>query len=421
MSTVEQSRPSSVLFPVCVAALGGFLFGYDTAVISGAIGYLQTHFHLDDVQKGLAASSALIGCIPGAMFSGSLSDRFGRKNVLLLCALLYTLSGILSAFPPSFGGFLLARSLGGLAIGACSMVCPVYIAEIAPPEKRGRLGSLFQFGVVLGIFLVFFVNWLIQSSGTEDWNLNVGWRWMLGSEAFPAGLFLLLLLAVPESPRWLATRGVKDRSREAKVPLLSARYARPLAIAIGLMAFSQLSGINAVMYYAPEIFKTSGDATNAAFQSSVYIGLINLLFTLVATATVDGVGRRKLLLIGIAVQTMALIAVGAMFQAKVGGLPLLGSLLVFIAAFAMSLGPIPWIVCSEIFDDAARGRAMSVSTFVIWTGATAVAQLFPIMNARLGAAVTFWTFGVFSLLSLIFVLTLVPETKGRSLDEQVIA
>lgn len=431
-----MSLNSRVLFPVCVAAIGGFLFGYDTAVISGAIGYLQTHFGLNDVSKGWAASSALVGCIPGAMFAGPLSDRFGRKAILIVCAVLYLLSGGFSAIPPNFAVFIAARFLGGLAIGACSMVCPVYIAEISPEKIRGQLGTLFQFGVVVGIFLVFFVNSGIHKAGTETWNLEYGWRYMLGSEAIPAAVFLVLIFFVPESPRWLLQRNRVEEARAIQMRidgqelsrdeiastsetgrLLAPENRRPLLIAVGLMAFSQFSGINAIMYYAPEIFKASGTGEDAAFSSAVYIGFINLVFTLVATAFVDKGGRRSLLLIGVAVQTVALLLVGLMFAMKISGLALLVCILAFVAAFAMSLGPIPWIISSEIFDNNVRGKAMSAATFTIWTCATIVAQTFPWLNSHLGGAATFWTFGAFSLASLVFVFRLVPETKGRTLEE----
>lgn len=444
MSEPQQRSFRNVLFPVFVAAIGGFLFGYDTAVISGAVGYLKTHFQLDVLRTGWVASSALIGCIPGAMFSGALSDRFGRKSVLFVCALLYMVSGVLSAYPPSFAAFILARCIGGLAIGSCSMICPVYIAEISPEKIRGQLGSLFQLGVVIGIFLVFFVNSLIQRAGTEEWNLAYGWRWMLGSESIPAAVFLGLIFLVPESPRWLLKAGREVQARavlrrvtgaeptDAEVDamrpapqegdakgseLLNPKLRRPLIIAVGLMAFSQFSGINAIMYYAPEIFKLSGDATGAAFRSSVYIGLINLIFTLVATACVDRAGRRKLLVIGITVQTVALVLVGTMFALKISGILLLVCILAFVAAFAMSLGPVPWIICSEMFGSRVRGVAMSLATFTIWTCATVVAQMFPWLNSSLGGAGTFWIFAGFSLVSLVFVLALVPETKGRTLED----
>ncbi len=429
-----------------VAATGGFLFGYDTAVINGANQYLKAHFALTPTQEGLAGASAILGCIPGAMGAGFLSDRFGRRKVLFLCAALYAISGLISAVPRSFPEFLAARLLSGLGIGASSMVCPVYIAELAPPDRRGRLGSLFQLGIVTGIFLTLFINAWIQGRGSEAWNIDQGWRWMLGAEVGPALLLLALLFAVPESPRWLLQTGRESEARRVLASVLNPaeaaaeaasvqaslghdtgrlaelfapQFRRPLIIAIALMAFSQLSGINAIMYYSTKIFTTAGVGVENAFTSSVVVGLVNLVFTGVAIAFVDRAGRRALLLIGLAVQVVALSAVGLMFGRGAGGQPLLIAILAFIAAFAMAMGPIPWIVSSEIFPTRLRGRAMSVATFVIWSACYAVAQTFPMLNDNpaIGPARTFWIYAGFSLAGLIVVFITVPETKGRSLED----
>jgi SP family arabinose:H+ symporter-like MFS transporter len=433
-----------IVFITSITAIGGFLFGYDTAVISGAVGFLETHFNLSPAQTGMAGASAIVGCIPGAMFAGVVSDRLGRKRVLLLCAVLYAVSGVASALPQTFTQFIVARFLGGLGIGASSMICPVYIAEIAPEKHRGRLGALFQLGIVTGIFLVFFVNLLIQRSGDAAWNTQLGWRWMLGSEAIPAGGFLFLLFFVPESPRWLAmhhraeearrvltrfageeaadrelaaiasvSQGEEGRFRE----LFSPTYRRPLFIAVALAAFAQFSGINAVMYYAPEIFKITGRGTNSAFSSTVWVGAINLLFTFVAIVFVDKAGRKPLLAIGAAVQTVSLAAVGLMFKIGNQGSGVLLFILLFVAAFAMAMGPIPWIVISEIFPGRIRGRAASVGVLAIWVACYVVAQTFPVLKNSVGGAVTFWIYGACSLASLAFVLAVMPETKGRTLEE----
>jgi MFS transporter, SP family, arabinose:H+ symporter len=428
------------------AIAGGFLFGYDTAVINGANQYLTAHFGLTPFQEGLAGASAIIGCIPGAMFAGFLSDRFGRRRVLFLCAILYAASGLLSAIPRTFTQFLLARFISGLGIGASSMICPVYVAELAPAAKRGRLGSLFQFGIVAGIFITLFINARIQGVGDEAWNVARGWRWMLGAETLPAlGLFLLLF-AVPESPRWLiqagrepeartilervagpahaeeqiqAVRAVAAEEQGRVAELFGPRFRTPLIIAVVLMAVSQFSGINAIMYYSTKIFTTAGVGVKDSFSSSVLVGLVNFLFTFVAIAFVDRAGRRLLLIIGLLVQTIALAAVGWMFHTGHNGLPLMLGVLVFIAAFAMALGPIPWILCSEIFPTRIRGRAMSIATFVIWTSCYAVAQTFPMLNdsPAIGPALTFGVYAACSLAGLVFVAVMVPETKGRRLEE----
>jgi len=430
-----------------VALFGGFLFGYDTAVINGANQYLKAHFQLTPFQEGMAAASAILGCIPGAMFAGFFGDRFGRRRVLFVCAILYAASGVLSAVPRTFTEFLIARFISGLGIGASSMICPVYVAELSPAAWRGRLGSLFQFGIVSGIFVTLFINAQIQGMGDETWNANTGWRWMLGAEVAPAIVLLTLLFFVKESPRWLLQVG---REREARqileridspayaeeeiaaaktgaeeneasfLELLSAkRYRRVLTIGVLLMAFSQFSGINAIMYYSTKVFTTAGVGVKDSFTASAFIGLVNLVFTLIAVALVDKAGRRILLLIGLSAQVIALALVGWMFHANMHGAALLMAILAFIAAFAMALGPIPWILCSEIFPTRIRGRAMSVATFTIWVSCYLVAQSFPMLNDSeiIGPAKTFWIYAAFSLAAFCFVLARVPETKGRTLEE----
>ncbi|HEY2082726.1 MAG TPA: sugar porter family MFS transporter [Verrucomicrobiae bacterium] len=452
-----QSSPAAVIpararglmltLVACVALAGGFLFGYDTAVINGANQFLKMFFHLTPFQEGIAGASAILGCIPGAMFAGFLSDRYGRRKVLFVCAILYALSGVLSAVPKTFTEFLLARFISGLGIGASSMICPVYVAELAPAVWRGRFGSFFQLGIVTGIFLTLFINARIEALGNPDWNVATGWRWMLGAEVLPALFLLVLLFFVKESPRWLvqvgresearvtlekihgateaeaeiaATKDVLKQSKAGFFELLSnARFRKVLVIAVLLMAFSQFSGINAIMYYSTKIFTTAGVGVKDSFMASVVVGLVNLLFTLVAVALVDKAGRRILLLVGLVAQVIALGAVGWMFKTHIGGISLLIAILAFIGAFAMALGPIPWILCSEIFPARVRGRAMSVATFTIWASCYLVAQTFPMLNdsAAVGPALTFWIYAACSLAALIFVFFLVPETKGRSLEE----
>jgi MFS transporter, SP family, arabinose:H+ symporter len=446
---MDRARPAGLEFVVmatAVTAIGGFLFGYDTAVINGAISYLKAHMRLDAAQEGMAGASAILGCIPGAMCAGFLSDRFGRKKMLFLCASLFAVSGILSALPRTFEQFLAARFLSGLGIGASSIICPVYIAEIAPEKSRGRLGSLFQLGIVAGIFLTLFINKVVQGFGDEAWNAAFGWRWMLGLEALPAIAFLGLLFTVPESPRWLAQRGrfAEARAIFEKVDgpehatrelaaiqaaakqdggrfteLFTGVYRRPLLIAVLLMASSQFCGINAILYYSSRIFASAGAMNDAAFTSSVWVGLVNLLFTGVAIGLVDKAGRRPLLLVGTAVQVISLGLVGWLFQRHVGGTPLLIAIMAFIAAFAMALGPIGWLFCAEIFPNKVRGRAMSVASFTVWVSCFIVARTFPILNdsPHVGPAITFWIYSAISLLGFLMVFLMVPETKGRSLEE----
>jgi len=437
-----------VVFASSVTAIGGFLFGYDTAVINGANTYLQSHFALDPVKDtfliGLGTASAIIGCIPGAMSAGFISDRFGRRRVLFVCAVLYALSALLSAIPNTFGQFIAARVLSGVAIGASSMICPVYIAEIAPAKWRGRLGTLFQFGIVAGIFLTLFINRWIQQSGDAAWNTDHGWRWMLAAESVPALVFLFLLFPIPESPRWLIAAGRDEEARRvlariggvehaateitavknvlqqeegSLAELFSRHYRLPLLIAFVLMVGGQFSGINAIMYYSTEIFKTATGSANAAFNSSVWIGLINFLATFGAIIFVDKIGRKPLLLLGNAVQAGALLTVGLIFVHNPHSPALLGFVLLYVSAFAIAAGPLPWVVCSEIFPAKLRGRAMSVATFFIWVACLIVAQTFPLLLNRIGAAKTFWIYAGCSALAFLFILVRLPETKGRTLEE----
>lgn len=436
-----------VVFCAAVAGLGGFLFGYDTAVINGANTFLQQYFALDPERDagliGLATSSAIIGCIPGALVAGFFSDRFGRRKVLFTCAVLYAVSAVLSAIPETFTQFIAARFVGGLAIGVSSMICPVYIAEMAPPRWRGRLGALFQLGIVVGIFVTLFINGRIQALGDEVWNVQRGWRWMLGAETLPALLFIVLLFRIPESPKWLIQAGREPEARrtlervggpdyaDGEVAavrevlaqeegtfgeLFTRAYRRPLIIAVFIMLASQFSGINVVMYYSTDIFRAATGDAGAAFKASVWIGLVNLMATFIAILLVDQAGRKPLLLIGNAVQVLGLLTVGHIYALHPQSPGLLWGVILYTAAFAMAMGPIPWILSSEIFPAKLRGRAMSIAAFAIWVGCFLVAQTFPMLRAALGPRYTFWFYAVCSAVTFVFVLWRIPETKGRSLE-----
>jgi MFS transporter, SP family, xylose:H+ symportor len=433
-----------------VAALGGLLFGYDTAVIAGAIGFLRSHFGLSAAETGFAASSAIMGCILGAAVAGSFSDRFGRKRALLLAAVLFTVSGIWSAIPNTLTEFNIARVLGGVGIGMASMLSPLYIAEIAPAHIRGRLISFNQFAIVTGILLVYFVNYWIAGLGDEAWNTEQGWRWMFGSEAIPAVLFMVSLFAIPESPRWLIKQG-NDAAAVATLSRLAAGgeadqtvreiretiaqegsslrellrpgMRRALAIGLSLAVLQQITGINVFLYYAPEIFKSLGSGTDTALLQTVIVGACNVLFTIVAIRAVDRLGRRPLLMIGSAGMGAALLGLGwGAFTANTAAWTLI-FILGYVACFALSMGPVVWVVLAEIFPTRIRGRAMAIATFLLWTSNYLMSLTFPILDANdwlithFHHAAPFWLYAVFSLATVFIVWRFLPETKGKTLEE----
>ncbi len=438
----EKLNLKTIYLLTVVAALGGLLFGYDTAVISGAIGYLQIRFELSAVMTGWAASSAIIGCIFGALFAGGLSDRFGRKKILFLAAVLFGVSAVGSAIPQNITQFTIARFIGGVGVGTASILSPLYITEMAPASIRGKLVSVYQLAIVVGILLIFFVNMLVQGMGDEIWNINTGWRYMLGSETIPAVLFLAAIMFIPESPRWLMKENkdsqaldilkkihtpekAKEISREIKSALqeqkgtfkelLTGRYRKTLLIGILLAVFSQVQGINAIMYYAPVIF--AGIGSESAYGQTVIIGLINLLFTLVAIWLVDKSGRRNLLLAGGVGMFLSLALIGTAFYFSMGGYILMIFILSYVACFAASFGPVTWVYISEIFPLKMRGMAISAATLALWSSVYLVTQFFPVLLEGLGAAFTFWIFCAMSVLGFIFVFMNVYETKGKSLEE----
>ncbi|QEC66671.1 sugar porter family MFS transporter [Panacibacter ginsenosidivorans] len=444
---MQQKRNNWYIYKATlVAAVGGLLFGYDTAVIAGAIGFMKQYYSLSDAMTGWVASCALLGCIAGAMYAGKLSDNIGRKKVLMLAALLFAISSIGTAMPPNLTFFVVFRLIGGMGIGIASMLSPMYISEMAPADIRGKLISVFQLGVVSGILLIYFVNAGIAGMYDEAWNISTGWRYMFGSGLIPSVIFILLLLTVPESPRWLAKKKRNEEALyiltkingttkaqqelneinntladETSLPIsemLKPGLRRALLIGIVLAIFSQVTGINAVMYYAPEIFKSTGDGSGSALMQTVLVGIINVAFTLVAIKYVDKLGRKALLLIGIAGMTICLLAVGAAFyfNAQQGYLVLIG-ILCYIACFAISLGPLTFVVIAEIFPTKARGTAMSVAVFSLWVAVFLVSQSFPILMGSIGNAFTFWIYMFMAICAFLFVWKMVPETKEKTLEE----
>lgn len=450
-----QGSTTYLILIACSGAIGGLLFGYDTAVISGAIGFLKEHFKLAADMTGWAASSLLIGCMIGALVGGPLGDRFGRKPMLMVCAGVFALSGLGSAVAPDLAAYTWSRLVGGMGIGAVSVLSPLYIAEISPEKSRGRFVSLYQLAIVVGILVSFFINMLIQRYGadqpqvvngavTESWNAAYGWRWMLGVLAMPSVIFGLLLLPLPESPRWLMKRGLRSKaeviltriggSETANHELtqieesLSAEsgklselfhggFGKAMLIGCLLAIFQQVGGINAIMYYGPELFKVAGTENTQAFVSTVVIGLTNVLATFGAIALIDRIGRKTLLIIGVSIQVLALAAVGTLYHLHGNPILLLASILLFIVGFASSSGAVTWVIISEIFPTRVRGQAMGIAVLVLWAADYLVSQSFPMLVEGIGPANTFYCYAGCAFIGLVYTILAVPETKGQTLEE----
>ena len=451
---MQQHHGGSVAYVfmlASVAALGGLLFGYDTAVIAGAIGFLKREFILGqyperwvDLLEGWAVSNVLVGCMIGAALAGTLSDRFGRKKVLLLSAVLFAVSAVGSAIPQNLSQFVVARMLGGFAVGMASMLSPMYIAEISPARIRGRLVSLNQVAIISGMLIVSIVNWMIASPENESWNVSTGWRWMFASETLPAVFFLVCLFFVPESPRWLTKQGRRREAlailtrvggaERAKQEMLEIEDAvaheggsirdlfRPgirvaLAIAVVLAILQQVTGINAVMYYAPKIFQSAEVTATQALLQTVAVQVVNVLFTLVAIWVVDRGGRKPLLLVTSAAMGVSLVLLGGAFFLELSSRWIFLFTLAYVASFAVAMGPVVWVLLAEIFPTRTRGRAMGVATVALWVACFAVSQSVPWMFEHLGQPATFWSYALMCLVSLVFVAAFVPETKGKTLEQ----
>ena len=448
----------SYLLPVClVATLGGLLFGYDTGVISGAIEPLTQRFGLDDFMKGWASGCVLIGCAAGVLLVGPLSDRFGRKKALFIAAILFLLSAIGTALPNDIWTFIAFRLLGGVGIGVASISTPMYIAEITPAHLRGRMIAVNQIAIVGGIAATSFINYFIAGHGDEAWNVATGWRWMFAMGVVPAVAFFLLLWLIPESPRWLIEMKRHDEARDilGKVggkafaeaetasireslageqgtwrELFSPRLRLPLTIGITLAILQQVTGINVFLYFGATIFKTMSQSTgvDAGLLQQIVINGAGVLFTVIAIATVDKWGRRPLMLIGAAGMGVSLIAMGVMAQTlsdpAAASRMMLGCIILYIACFGLSVGPVTWVILAEIFPTAVRGRALGLATFCLWMADYAVTQTFPIMDAKgswfvahFNHAFPFYIYAGFCVVIIAVVWRFVPETKGRTLEE----
>lgn len=433
---------SKLIFWSIVVALGGLLFGMDVAVISGAEQEIQKLWALSDVLHGQAIASALYGTIIGALFGGIPAEKYGRKNVLIWIGILFLLSAIGSALAPEVISFMLFRFLGGLGVGASSVVAPMFISEIAPAKNRGKLVATFQFNIVFGILLAYFSNYLLSGLGAD------AWRWMLGILAIPAALFIVLMAFVPESPRWLMVHrndykrageilavsdpeGVdeaiaaiqqnvrEDNEKTSVSNFLNKRYTKSIILAILIAFFNQMSGINAIIYFAPRVFELAGIGKSAAFLQSAGIGLANLVFTMMGLYLIDRIGRKKLMLIGSIGYIVSLGLVAAAFYNNWGGMIVPVLLFFFIAAHAIGQGAVIWVFISEIFPNQVRSYGQSLGSSVHWIMAAIVTSVFPFFanNPQIGPAKIFLFFMIMMVLQLFWVLFKMPETKGTSLEE----
>jgi MFS transporter, SP family, xylose:H+ symportor len=426
-------------FATFVSALGGFLFGFDTAVISGTTRFITDTFDLTNVSLGFTVSIALVGTILGSLLVGRPCDVYGRNRMLSVTAVLYFICGVGCGLAPNWYVLLFSRFLGGLAVGAASVVAPMYIAEIAPAESRGRLVAVSQLNIVLGILAAFFSNTLLVGAGPDNW------RWMFGVQALPAAVFFILIFFIPSSPRWLVKRNRIDEAGEVlrkvggrdvpkqlaeiveslkeevgrgKPRLFQRRYRFHIMAAVMLAVFNQLTGINVIMYYAPMIFEKTGLSTDAAVQQALVIGLTNFIFTIIAMSVIDRLGRKTLLLIGSVGMSAALALVGrAFYTREFNGPGILIYLVAYIAFFAFSQGAVIWVFLSEIFPNRIRAQGQALGSFTHWIMNAFISFAFPTVLATLGGGNTFLFYSLMMIVQFFFVWKVLPETKGVSLEE----
>ena len=440
-----------------VVALGGFLFGWDWVVIGGAKPFFESYFNLKDPSLvGWANSCALIGCLAGALVSVALSDRFGRKRLLLLSALLFGVTSVGNALSPTFSVFIGWRILGGVAIGLASSLSPMYISEVSPPAMRGRLVSINQLTIVTGILFAQVIDWLLVRrlpAGASDefirssWFGQEGWRWMFAITSVPSALFLAGMIFVPESPRWLAKNGMLERARVTLeriggrgyadnslreigaslaaeqregmrlAELFQPRMRKVLVLGIGLAVFQQWCGINVIFNYAEEIFREAGYDISNVLSNIAWTGSVNMVFTLAALGIVDRRGRRPLMLFGASALALIYGTLSACYGFGVKGLPMLLLVLGAIGCYAISLAPVTWVIISEIFPNRVRGAAMSLAVASLWVACFVLTYTFPILNLRLGPAGTFCLYAIICAVGFVFILLKLPETKGKSLEQ----
>lgn len=461
---MQQYNRAFIYFICLVSAMGGLLFGYDWVVIGGAKPFYELFFGISDspVMQGIAMSTALVGCLVGAMVAGALADRYGRKPLLITAAVLFTVSALATGAFSDFTLFNIARFIGGVGIGVASALSPMYIAEISPSEVRGRLVSLNQMTIVLGILAAQIVNWQLAEpipAGYTDgdilvsWNGQMGWRWMFWAETLPAACFLVLAFFIPESPRWQGSLPQPLREEgsrkafatlfkiggeayaerelaaiEASVSseqqnqgglreLFTHRYAAVLVLGIVVAVFQQWCGTNVIFNYAQEIFQSAGYSVGDVLFNIVITGVANVVFTIVALYTVDRLGRRSLMLFGAVGLGLIYLTLGTCYYLHVTGFFMVVLVVAAIAVYAMTLGPVTWVLLSEIFPNRVRGVAMATCTFALWTGCCTLTFSFPSLNASLGSSGTFWIYSAICICGFLFFLRRCPETKGKSLEQ----
>lgn len=422
-----------------IAALGGLLFGFDLSIISGTVRLFSDYFKLGEVGTGWAVGCINLGAAIGALVAGKLADKFGRKKLLLICAFLFALTGVGTGWAGSFVVFIIFRMLSGVAVGVAAMICPMYIAEMSPAPLRGKLVAFYQLSITSGILLAYLSNYLLLPTGINNW------RWMFSSQAVPSLLFFFSLFTVAESPRWLIRKGYTHRAllvlgrvggsvyanqeteaikqsfdsevKENIRDLFRKEISGILVIGIMIAIFSQADGQNSIFSYAPEIFKAAGFSEGSAFSQSVLLGFINFIFTFIAIFSIDKIGRKKLLLAGSALLCADAVALAASFYFHFPGVWILSFVLIFIAIYAATLGPVTWVALSEIFPNRVRGNAMSAATLVLWITNFFTTASFPVMKAHFGLPATFILHASICFVYLLFVRSKIPETKGRSLEE----
>lgn len=416
------------LYFICaVSAMGGLLFGYDWVVIGGAKPFYELYFGIADspLMQGVAMTTALVGCLAGAMLAGAAADRYGRKPLLMVSAVFFTVSAVATGLFNDFTLFNIARFVGGVGIGVASALAPMYIAEVSPAQIRGRMVSLNQMTIVLGILTAQVVNLFLARdtavAESQAWNVEWGWRWMFWAETLPAALFLLMSFFIPESPVFLQLKAepkTDSRQQEAGLSqLMEPRYSRVLLLGLVVAVFQQWCGTNVIFNYAQEIFVGAGFDVDGMFINIVITGIANVVFTFVALYTIEKWGRRTLMLIGAGGLGLIYFILGACYFAGLTGILMVALVVAAISVYAMTLGPVTWTLLAELFPHRIRGIAMATCTFALWVGCCTLTFSFPSMNAALGSSGTFWTYAAICVAAFVFLWRRCPETKGKSLEQ----